>query len=139
MYYCIFKQVYNLIVVNVANFILCLHICSLELDIIMECEDDIERLTSAGFSSRRSSTTIFSLSSVKKTTAYRVLVMGDRMVGKTAIISQFMQDKFHPCYKSTIQEMHQRDFKIKNRNVTLNIEDTGGSFAQIFQPCLSCL
>ena len=105
---------------------------SLELDIIMECEDDIERLISAGFSSRRSSTTSFSLPSVKKTTAYRVLVMGDRMVGKTAIISQFMQDNLPPSYKATVQEMHQRDFKIKNRSVTLNIEDTGGSFAADF-------
>ena len=98
----------------------------------MEFEDDIERLVSSGFSRRRSSTTSVSLSLMKKTTAYRVLVMGGRMVGKTAIISQLMQDKFPQSFKTTVQEMHQRVFKIKNRNVILNIEDTGGSFATEF-------
>ena len=90
----------------------------------MECEDDIERPISAGFRRRRSSTTNDSLSTMKESTAYRVLVMGGRMVGKTAIISQLMQDKFPQSYKTTVQEMHQRVFKIKNRNVILNINNT---------------
>ena len=91
---------------NAPNFIVCLHHCGLELDIIMEFEDDIEWLVSSGFSRQRSSTTSVSLSLMKKTTVYRVLVMGGRMVGKTAIISQFMQDKFPQSFKTTVQEMH---------------------------------
>ena len=79
----------------------------------MEYEDDIELLISAGFTRRRSSTSIVSLSLMKETRAYRELVIGGKMVGKTAIISQFMKDKFPQSYKSTIQEMQQRDFKIK--------------------------
>ena len=87
-------------------------VCSLELDIIMECEDDIERLISAGFSRRRSSTANVSLSTMKETTTYRVLVMGGRMVGKTSIISKFMQNKVPQNYKSTLQEMHQRHMDV---------------------------
>jgi RASD family protein 2 len=69
---------------------------------------------------------------MKETTAYWVLVMGGRMVGMTFIISQFMKDKITQNYKSTLQEMNRIVFTLKNSNVSLNIEDTGGSFATDF-------
>ena len=65
----------------------------------MEYEDDIELLIPAGFTRRRSSKSIVSLSLMKETRAYRVLVIGGKMVGKTAIISHVMKNKFPQSYK----------------------------------------
>ena len=118
-----------------------------------EFEDDLDRLAASGLSRRRSSTVGLPLKlssaaplgrgsvdsggssgsegggvGVGGKTAYRVLVMGSSKVGKTAIISQFLYDQFHKEYKPTIEEMYRGEFKVGNMKLSLDIEDTSGTF-----------
>ena len=98
----------------------------------MDSENDIERLISTGFIRRRSRAVSLSLPRNKDKTAYRVLVMGDSKVGKTAIIKRIILDQCLPTSKETLQEMHQWHLKSYRKNITFNIEDTGQSFASDF-------
>ena len=118
-----------------------------------EFEDDLDRLAASGLSRRRSSTVALppKFSSCHKRgsvdsggwsgsegggvggkTAYRVLVMGGSRVGKTAIISQFLYDQFQPKYKATVEEMYRGEFEVGNVKLSLDIEDTSGTFAYDF-------
>merc|ERR1719397_962753 len=65
---------------------------------------------------------------------YRVLVLGASMVGKTAIISQFLYDSFVGRYKETVDDMYQGEFDVAGCELTLNIQDTGGSYVDDFPP-----
>ena len=65
-------------------------------------------------------------------TQYRVLVLGPSKVGKTAIISQFCYDQFQPGYKPTVEEMYKVDLEVGNLKLSLNIEDTSGTFTSDF-------
>ena len=115
-----------------------------------EFVDDLERLAASGLSRRRSSAVGLPLRllptgrgsfesegsregakecGVEVKTSFRVLVMGSNKVGKTSIISQFLYDKFKPEYKATVQEMYRGKFNVENLKLSLDIEDTSGSFA----------
>ena len=119
-----------------------------------EFDDDLDRLAASGLSRRRSSTVApslkLSLSSSEKRgsvdsggwsgsdggglltatkTSYRVLVMGASRVGKTSIISQFLYDQFQSRYKATVEEMYRGEFEVGNVKLSLDIEDTSGTFA----------
>jgi len=63
---------------------------------------------------------------------YRVVVLGSSKVGKTAIISQFLYDSFICGYKETVDEMYTGDFDVGGCELTLNIQDTGGSYVDEF-------
>ena len=103
-------------------------------------DDNIDRLASAGFSRRRSSAACLPLftplppsrCSLGEVTQYRVLVLGPSKVGKTAIISQFLYDQFQPGYKPTVEEMYKVDLEVGSVKLSLNIEDTSGTFAYDF-------
>ena len=119
-----------------------------------EFEDKLDRLASAGLSRRQSGVAGFpvkfsschsqlsekclsvdsaeSSGSEEGKTFYRVLVMGAARVGKTAIISQFLYDKFESEYQATVEEMYRGNFDVGNTKLCLNIEDTSGTFAYDF-------
>jgi small GTP-binding protein len=63
---------------------------------------------------------------------YRVVVLGSSTVGKTAIISQFLYDSFTSGYKETVDEMYHGEFDVGGCELTLNIQDTGGSYVDEF-------
>ena len=63
---------------------------------------------------------------------YRVVVLGSSMVGKTSIISQFLYDSFISGYKETVDEMYHGEFDVGGCELTLNIQDTGGSYVDEF-------
>ena len=110
-----------------------------------EYEDDLARLAASGLTRRRSSTVGLPLTPAQDRgseesgessasegwgkTSYRVVVMGANKVGKTAIISQFLYDQFKPEYKATVEEMYRGQFKVGNVKLSLDIEDTSGTFA----------
>ena len=60
---------------------------------------------------------------------YKVLVMGDNIVGKTSIIKQILGEQFSGRHKATIQDMYKRNFMMGDTNILLEIEDTSGLFA----------
>ena len=102
----------------------------------MQYEDDIEKLISAGFSRRKSSSASIHNPMIKDTSTRRVLVMGGRRVGKSSIISQFIQEKLPQCNKPTVQKMHQVSLRINNRILILNIEEICEEFACDFPAML---
>ncbi|XP_071953008.1 ras-related protein Rap-2a-like [Antedon mediterranea] len=61
----------------------------------------------------------------------RVVVMGAAKVGKTSIISRFLNGNFEEKYKPTVEGFFCRDYKSvdNTRTVRLEIVDTSGSFA----------
>ena len=63
---------------------------------------------------------------------YRVVVLGSSGTGKTAIISQFLYDTFVTEYKETVEEMYHGEFDVGGCELTLNIQDTGGSYVDDF-------
>ena len=67
---------------------------------------------------------------------YRVVVLGSSMVGKTAIISQFLYDSFICGYKETVDEMYQGEFDVCGCELALKIQDTGGSYVDDFPAML---
>ena len=56
------------------------------------------------------------------------MVLGGSMVGKTSIISQFLYDTFIGVYKETVDEMYHGEFDVGGCDLSLNIQDTGGSY-----------
>uniref|UniRef100_T1ITV6 GTP-binding protein Rhes n=1 Tax=Strigamia maritima TaxID=126957 RepID=T1ITV6_STRMM len=59
---------------------------------------------------------------------YRVVAMGATRVGKTAIISQFLYDRFVPQYKQTLEELHRGEYDVAGCPLTLDILDTSGAY-----------
>ncbi|KAL8601504.1 hypothetical protein ACOMHN_000446 [Nucella lapillus] len=60
---------------------------------------------------------------------YRVTVMGAAGVGKSAIISQFLYDKFQHEYIETVEELHQGEYELNGVRLTLDILDTAGAYS----------
>ncbi|XP_052816621.1 ras-related protein Rap-2b-like [Mya arenaria] len=58
---------------------------------------------------------------------FRVVVMGTGGVGKSSIISKFMNDKFTEIHKETIEELHRHRMRFDSVSVEIDILDTAGS------------
>ncbi|XP_052791268.1 ras-related protein Rap-2b-like [Mya arenaria] len=58
---------------------------------------------------------------------FRVVVMGTGGVGKSSIISKFMNDKFTEVHKETIEELHRHQMRFDSGSVEIDILDTAGS------------
>ena len=71
-------------------------------------------------------------------TSYRVVILGQGGVGKTAIVSQFLYDSFPSGYTATVDEMYQGEFTIGGTTITLDIQDTGGAYKDDFPAMLTC-
>lgn len=59
----------------------------------------------------------------------RVVVLGSAKVGKSAIIWQFLYDKFLTRYRKTVEDLYLAEYKLPGgASLTLEILDTAGSF-----------
>ncbi|XP_038065980.1 GTP-binding protein Rhes-like [Patiria miniata] len=58
---------------------------------------------------------------------YRLVVVGSPKVGKTAIVSRFLNGKFEDQYTPTIEDFHRKIYKIKGHVYQLDILDTSGN------------
>ncbi|XP_035226312.1 ras-related protein Rap1-like [Stegodyphus dumicola] len=66
--------------------------------------------------------------SLKETDHPRVVIMGAAGVGKTAIVEQFLHDRFPVDHVPTVEEMHCSVYDISGATLTLDILDTSGSY-----------
>ncbi|XP_049762872.1 GTP-binding protein Rhes-like [Schistocerca cancellata] len=58
----------------------------------------------------------------------RVVVMGAARVGKSAIISQFLYDRWPAKYRQTVEELHRGEYELPDgAALTLDILDTAGA------------
>lgn len=58
----------------------------------------------------------------------RVVVMGTARVGKSAIISQFLYERWPSRYRQTVEELHRGEFSLPDgAALTLDILDTAGA------------
>lgn len=89
------------------------------MDIIITGQDSVDSCASSG-------------SEGQGKVEYRVVVLGGSMVGKTSIISQFLYDTFIGIYKETVDEMYHGEFDVGGCDLSLNIQDTGGSYVDEF-------
>jgi len=58
---------------------------------------------------------------------YRMVIMGSTKVGKTAIVSRFLNGRFDEQYTPTIEDFHRKLYSIKGDNYQLDILDTSGN------------
>ncbi|UJR22343.1 hypothetical protein I4U23_025405 [Adineta vaga] len=56
----------------------------------------------------------------------RIVILGATKVGKTCLCQQFLQEKFLPDHKETVDEMHSIELTLVDRRITLEILDTAG-------------
>lgn len=59
----------------------------------------------------------------------RIVVLGAANVGKSAIIQQFLYDRFVTRYRKTVEDLYMAEYNLSNgASLTLEILDTSGSF-----------
>ena len=82
------------------------------------------------------------LTSEQREKTYRLLVLGASYVGKTAIISQLLYDQIPEDHTQTVQQMYLGKFGICGPPISVEIEDTSGSyftdFPVMFELSLKC-
>lgn len=66
---------------------------------------------------------------VKEKKEVRVVFMGAAGVGKTALIQRFLQDRFEPKHRRTVEELHSMEYEVAGIKVTVHIMDTSGSYS----------
>ena len=59
-------------------------------------------------------------------------MMGPSCVGKTSIITQLLDNQYSEQHTPTLQSMHSCEVETGAAQITLTVEDTGGSFIQEF-------
>ncbi|XP_022643759.1 GTP-binding protein Rhes-like isoform X1 [Varroa jacobsoni] len=59
---------------------------------------------------------------------YKLIVMGASRVGKSAIIQQFLYNRYPQKYVPTVEEFHSGEFDFNGASITLDIIDTSGSY-----------
>lgn len=57
---------------------------------------------------------------------FKIVILGEGGVGKSAITVQFLQNKFSENYDPTIQEFYQKNITVDNQFYRLEILDTAG-------------
>ena len=57
---------------------------------------------------------------------HRMVILGSTKVGKTAIISRFLNEKFDDQYTPTIEDFHRKFYSIRGDVFQLDILDTSG-------------
>ena len=58
---------------------------------------------------------------------YRMVILGSTKVGKTAIVSRFLNGRFEDQYTPTIEDFHRKLYSIKGDVYQLDILDTSGN------------
>ena len=57
---------------------------------------------------------------------FRLVVMGDSYVGKSAIVKRFLTGNFVTNYVATVEDLYSRDFEVGGTNLKVDILDTAG-------------
>jgi len=58
--------------------------------------------------------------------SYKLVMLGDGGVGKTAITIQFISGRFVPDYDPTIEDAYKKEHQIEGKNILVEIVDTAG-------------
>jgi len=58
--------------------------------------------------------------------SYKLVILGDGGVGKTAITIRFVSDRFVPDYDPTVEDAYKKDYEIDGKNIIVEIIDTAG-------------
>eukprot|EP00061_Rhincodon_typus_P004106 g21758.t1 len=58
---------------------------------------------------------------------YRMVILGSSKVGKSAIVSRFLNSKFEDQYTPTIEDFHRKFYSIRGDVYQLDILDTSGN------------
>ena len=58
---------------------------------------------------------------------HRLVIIGSSKVGKTSIVSRFLNNKFDENYTPTIEDFHRKIYRIKGEAHRLDILDTSGN------------
>jgi len=58
--------------------------------------------------------------------AYKLVILGDGGVGKTAITIRFVSDRFVPDYDPTVEDAYKKDYQVEGKNIIVEIIDTAG-------------
>ncbi|KAL5019237.1 hypothetical protein ScPMuIL_004959 [Solemya velum] len=58
---------------------------------------------------------------------HRLVILGSSKVGKTSIVSRFLNNKFDDKYTPTIEDFHRKIYRIKGEPYRLDILDTSGN------------
>lgn len=61
-------------------------------------------------------------------TRHRVVLLGAGRVGKTSIISRFLNGTFPHNYKQTVEDLHCRNYNIKGTVIKMDLLDTAGNY-----------
>ena len=57
----------------------------------------------------------------------RLVIVGSTTVGKTAIITRFLDDRFEEKYTPTIEDFHRKVYRIRGEAYRLDLLDTSGN------------
>ncbi|XP_036409475.1 ras-related protein Rap-1b-like [Megalops cyprinoides] len=66
---------------------------------------------------------------VKEKTTVRLVFFGAAGVGKTALIQRFLEDRFDPKHKRTVEELYNIEYDIDGAKIRIEIMDTSGSYS----------
>lgn len=58
---------------------------------------------------------------------FRLVILGSSRVGKTSLVSRFLNNKFEDTYTPTIEDFHRKLYKIRGDVYQLDILDTSGN------------
>lgn len=58
---------------------------------------------------------------------FRLVLLGSARVGKTAVVSRFLNNTFDEGYTPTIEDFHRKVYKIRGEVYRLDILDTSGT------------
>ena len=58
---------------------------------------------------------------------FRLVIVGSSKVGKTAIVSRFLENKYDDKYTPTIENFHRKIYSIRGESYRLDILDTSGN------------
>lgn len=67
--------------------------------------------------------------SVRENRTVRFVFLGAAGVGKTALITRFLHDRFDSKYTRTVEELHALEYDADDARVRIEILDTSGSYA----------
>ncbi|CAH1794774.1 unnamed protein product [Owenia fusiformis] len=60
-------------------------------------------------------------------TRHRLVILGSGRVGKTSIITRFVNSEYSDTYKETVEDLYCREFDIKGQTLKVDILDTAGN------------
>lgn len=58
---------------------------------------------------------------------FRLVLLGSARVGKTSVVSRFLNNTFDDGYTPTIEDFHRKVYKIRGEVYRLDILDTSGT------------